>query len=425
MNPNFCWLGLFLLGACATAAEPGEQLERGTCDTDFDCGVTERCEAGMCVSTIEAGESNAVTDPTDSTDETAEDTSVPEEPVLQAAISSPASLSAVFSDENVVIAGSFSVSDGDLTHLTAEFSSSIDGPLASTFSTTTGVVSSNDRLSVGNHRLTLRVTRGDLSVEATVDVSICGPLMEEDFDVLLDDQEWRVYGDAMQTPSGWLEMTNNQAFHYGKIFNVAQKINPGNLSASFRIYTGPYESGADGFSLFIVNADNVDHLEKILACSGGIGPQFSINRENCDMEEAELFAQETFAVEFDTYANGIDCGTPQNAPVDPTCEDHVAVLVDGLATPFGWSHDDFGDEETPFWSALENFEDSQWHDVQVELHDTQVVVTFDGEVIIDAQSDEFGFKGGYLGFTGGSGAATNYHRFDDLSVRGVCQFQSP
>ena len=83
------------------------------------------------------------------------------------------------------------------------------------------------------------------------------------------------------------------------------------------------------------------------------------------------------------------------------------------------------DDAPRFWAAMENLEDSLWHEVTVSLQDGSARVTFDGEEIINAQVPEFTFKGGYLGFTGGSGAATNYHRFDDLKVEGLCIYNGP
>ena len=67
---------------------------------------------------------------------------------------------------------------------------------------------------------------------------------------------------------------------------------------------------------------------------------------------------------------------------------------------------------------MENIEDSQWHDVDCP-HGHQRHGDFRWEKSINATVPEFDYKGGYLGFTGGSGAIGNYHRFDDLKSKGL------
>ena len=327
-------------------------------------------------------------------------------------------------------------------------SSSIDGDLEVTFDASTGLVSGQVTLSSGNHLLKLLAVRGEESDVAGVNITVCDYEIDEDFSTPPDSTNWRIFGDAMHVADGYLEMTNNQPNKYGKIYNIAQRVNPGALEASFKVYTGPNDAnGADGFTMTIVDAPSFTALEKILGCSGGMGNAFSPNMPDCTMTVDELAATNSFTIRFDTFPNGWLCNHPQNGPTDPTCEDHVGINLNGSGMPYFWLPAGWGDyeactgpandeckaaldciegickpiwpwldreflgygppsEDAPrFWSAMSNIEDSQWHDVEVSLQDGSARVTFDGEEIINAQVPDFVFKGGYLGFTGGSGAA--------------------
>jgi hypothetical protein len=389
-------------------------------------------------------------------------------------ITGPSDKSTAFFEDTISLAGSVSVTEGDLADVTVLFTVEQDPSMAmevvTEFSSVTGVATGSTMLSEGTHKIILTATRGEETVTSEIHVTVCGYAMTADFDEPLDTDEWRIYGGAQQineSGGGWLEMTNNQMNTRGKIFNIAQTVTPGSLSASFKIYTGPNDAnGADGFSLYIVDALSVEDLENVLDCSGGIGNAFTVSAP-CVMSLEDLAARNTFAIEFDTFANGYLCGTPQNGPVDPTCLDHLSICLDGSSMPFYWLPEGWGDYEactgpsmdeckaglecldnicTPinpwndtqelgygvpdesspvFWAELGNIEDSQWHDVDVILEGNTARVLFDDVEIINAAVPAFDFKGGYLGFTGGCGAACNYHRFDDLKVRSVCAYNGP
>ena len=171
------------------------------------------------------------------------------------------------------------------------------------------------------------------------------------------------------------------------------------------------------------------------------------------------------------------CAKHPSTPIDPTCQDHVAITRNGSAMPFsgfqktgeitkhvvrpvvhgppmitekqmavstvwivktifvcpftrGGTRELLGygppAEGAPrFWAELGNIEDSQWHDVHIVLDGTNARVTFDGVEVINATVPAFEYKGGFLGFTGGSGAIGNYHRFDELKVKGTCVYTGP
>ena len=437
--------------------------EETSCSFDEQCFNGQTCYEGDCidddlvpVAVLDAGS----LPPTNSS-------------AIEVVFLAPADRSTAYAYEAVELSGTVLVVDGDAEGLVVSFTSSLDGALETAYDADNGEASATVALSPGTHTLTLTGSRGAENTSATVSITVCDYLINEDFADALNPDDWKVYGDAQRMADGYLEMTNNQNNRYGKIYYVAQTVNAGSLTAHFKIYTGPNDAtGADGFSVTIVDALSVADLEKTLSCMGGIGNAFTLAAETCNSTAEELMTKNTFSIEFDTFANGFFCNTPQNGPTDPTCEDHIAINLNGSAMPYYWLPEGWGDyedclepgesgdgwydsdgcraaldcengtclpvfpwfdrqvlgygvpdEDTPrFWAAMGNIEDSQWHDVSVFLTAGQARVTFDDEEIINATVPEFDFKGGYLGFTGGSGGASNYHRFDDVRIEGTCTY---
>ena len=120
-----------------------------------------------------------------------------------------------------------------------------------------------------------------------------------------------------------------------------------------------------------------------------------------------------FHVEFDTYYNSI----PPHPHQDPTPEDHVAIHFNGsLDTDL----DPDPNNEVSLWAAMPNLEDNFWHQIDVRVSGTNIQVDVDGQSVIDGTVPSYLFKGGMIGFSGSTGAVTNYHRFDDLVVRESC-----
>ena len=453
------WVILSLIG-CPDPEGPTSAKDAAPADTtcmiDEECFNGQHCEDGICVADNHETNTNDAGITTVSSD------------LINIQFTAPTDRSTAYRWDTITITGAVTTTDGNTEGLTVSLASSLDGPLDVTFDATTGTVNGSISLSEGNHLLKLLVERGEESDVDGVNMTICDYEMNEDFTDAPDPTNWRIFGDAMHVSEGYIEMTNNQQNKYGKIYNIAQRVNPGALETSFKVYTGPNDAnGADGFTMTIVDAPSFTELEKILNCSGGMGNAFSINMAGCTMTAEELAIINTFTIEFDTFPNGWLCGHGQNAPTDPTCEDHVSINLNGSGMPYFWLPAGWGDyepctgpannecraalecidgmceptlpwfdreflgygppsEDAPrFWAAMDNIEDSQWHDVEVSLQDGSARVTFDGEEIINAQVPAFVFKGGYLGFTGGSGAATNYHRFDDLKVEGTCTYNGP
>ena len=101
---------------------------------------------------------------------------------------------------------------------------------------------------------------------------------------------------------------------------------------------------------------------------------------------------DSFHIEFDTWDNDFD----------PTPQNHVSIMTNGSAT----THH--------LWAEVPSLEDLAWRDIRVEVVGSTVTVEMDGAVIISGDIPGFQFEGGYLGVSGSTGWASNFHRFDNL-----------
>ena len=445
-----------------TSTDAGDS--RMTCLSDANCFNGFHCAAGFCV----PDDVNTVPDAGTVADHDAGTQTT----FFVAEIITPRQGGTAYEWDSIVFNG---VVSGDTVGVSAKFHSSVDGDLDTTFAN--GEVNATAQLSEGNHIITLRAERNGQVSTDTILISVCTYAMQQDFSTPPNPDVWRSFGSALYVADGWIDMTNNQLSTYGQFFNVSERVPPSDLDMRFRIYTGPLDAGADGFSMTIMDAPDVETLEDVLNCMSGLGNHFSPLLTGCELSVEELVAVQTFSIEFDTYANGFLCSASMNWPVDPTCEDHVAITRNGSGMPFYWLPENWGDYEacgtpqgswtsydyrgpngckqgleciddvcvpiypwldrevlgygvpndnTPrFWAPLENIEDSQWHEVHIVLDGTTARVEFDGMEVINATVPMFAYKGGYLGFTGGSGAIGNFHRFDDLRVKGACVFAEP
>jgi hypothetical protein len=288
--------------------------------------------------------------------------------------------------------------------LTATFTSDLDGELWSDslegsnyFGFTT------NGLNLGQHKITLTVTSpsGEMK-EVDIKVGICTIGKPETFDTPLSGTTWKTYGDAFWDPDGYLDMTGNSGDKQGAIFNVAQKINPGDVMISFKIQTGPnVGTGADGFAMTVYDAADVDELESLIAAAhGGGGLGYGVSGPYGPAVIDALH------VEIDTWHNVFN-GTVE-LHTDPTSENHVAVCMNG------------NPGDCPLWLAVPNIEDLAWHDIAIKIEGYHITVSLDGSVVIDEDVPEFEFRGGYIGFTGSTGYYSNFHRFDDLLVVQAC-----
>ncbi len=288
--------------------------------------------------------------------------------------------------------------------LSAAFASDVDGPLWSGSPDANGYASfTTDTLSPGQHKITLTAASpsGEIK-EPSIKLGICTEGEPETFDEPITGLVWKTFGDAFWDPGGFLDMTGNVGDKQGAIFNVAQKVNPGDVTISFKIQTGPnVGNGADGFAMTVYDAESVTELEALIAAAhGGGGLAYAVSGPYGPAVIDALH------VEIDTWYNQYN-GTSE-LHTDPTSENHIAVCLNGDAG------------NCPLWAAVPNIEDMAWHDVAIQVEGYHIIVTLDGTTVLDDDIPGFEFRGGYIGFTGSTGYYSNYHRFDDLLVVQAC-----
>ena len=292
--------------------------------------------------------------------------------------------------------------DDPAYQLSATWISSLDGPLVTVTPDASGMVTfDTSSLSSGWHDMTLDVANpaADRASE-TVPIAICECSDPETLSADITGAGWQIYGDAYWDPGGWLEMTDRKTFREGPIFYIEKKVPAGDLNIDFKIWTGGgTNSGADGFAVSITNVADLSGLTPIIqAANAGGCPGYGVAGSGvCDSN----MVVDAFHIEFDTWHNGY----PQN---DPTTDNHVAITLDGEP---GVHY---------LWGAIPSIDDSEWHDVSVQVQGDAVLVTNDGLQAIKGDIPGLDFEGGFLGFSGTTGFATNYHRFDDLQIRDEC-----
>ena len=113
-------------------------------------------------------------------------------------------------------------------------------------------------------------------------------------------------------------------------------------------------------------------------------------------------AIDAFHIEIDTWQN---TGDPN---WDPTPDNHIGIMQNGDAS----NH--------YLWASVPFIEDLNWHPVTVEIKKDVVRVTVDGNEVMNKAIPNFKFRGGFIGFSGTTGWATNFHRFDDLQILQQC-----
>lgn len=212
---------------------------------------------------------------------------------------------------------------------------------------------------------------------------------------------WKVYGSAAYDATNkWLQLTSTAANQSGKVFDVADYLKAGNASFSFKFYTGGgIGGGADGMALSIVSAADVAALDSYIAATkvgGCLG--YGVTGGSCGTGVVKALH-----IELDTYNN---TGNPFS---DPTAANHVAIALNGdPANHVAWV--------TP----AVNFEDAAWHTVAVTIAASTITVKLDGAQILSKTINGWTFAGGFMGFSASTGAATNFHRIDDVSVSQNC-----
>ena len=213
-----------------------------------------------------------------------------------------------------------------------------------------------------------------------------------------------MYGDAFWDQRGWLEMTGNDNGQKGAVYNDIDAISSGLASIEFVMSTGGGRNGgADGFALTIIDILDASELQTLLegaSAGGGLGygvaPPFGQNDYT--------WVGDALTVEIDTWYND---WPNLSADPEPTRQNHIALTRN--ANP----------SDHIVWHAVPTIEDLMPHTIRVDLLGNAIQVSVDGSVVIE-ESIEFAFKGGYMFFSGSTGWATNFHRFEDLNILSNC-----
>ncbi len=285
---------------------------------------------------------------------------------------------------------------------TATWKSSRDGDLGAMILDTDGTFEwSPAALAAGHHELTLKVRAPSGEVQsAVILLDVCNHEPIENFSSGVP-AGWRAYGNAGWDPGGWLEVTGNYQTRAGSLYKIDRKVNPGDFRLEFRIATGGgINSGADGYTVNVVNVPDVEALTAYVnsAYNGGcLGYGIS-----AACIAASTLTVDAFHVEFDTWYNGEFS--------DPFSGNHVEITFDG--------HPEV--HPTGLAASVPSLEDLAWRDIVVEAQGTRLKVTMNGNVIIQRNMPGFTFDGGYIGVSGSTGWASNFHRFDDLRIVDRC-----
>ena len=331
---------------------------------------------------------------------------IPEAPSLDLVISSPLEQFSTEAGTTITFEGTVAGIDASDQLATADivWSSRTDGVLHAVEFSADGTTSfSSDTLTPGIHIITLEArSSGESLASTTIQIGICGWEFIEDFNEELSTDQWKIYHDAYQDNRGWIEMTGNTTGRKGHIFNIGQTLNAGNIRLGFSIATGQCDEigncsdsscAADGFAASVYNAEDMVALDAVIASTetgGGLGYHISGGTPT-----------ESFHIEFDTWYNGGQ---------DPTAEDHIAIHLNSDA------------HNAVFYEIVPNLEDNSWHEIILDIQGVSISVNLDGTEIISGDIPGFNFKGGYIGFSGTTGACTNYHRIDDLRRQPQCTF---
>lgn len=340
-----------------------------------------------------------------------------------------------------------------------------DVPVAITFDPMSGTVSGvASAESSGQHLITINARlHPDVSVSANR-IFIVNCDLSLSFDEPLDPNIWRLLGDASRSPDGWLDTTNGTPSSRGVIILAGVPMRPDQLDVSFRVQAIPAwdwmgrvpieEAMPAGFAVTFWNIgpQEIDGLEQIISHSGS-GMGYGVYQ--LQLAETGFSRPESFTVEFDTYYNYCQQGTPGRWYQDPTDQAHVAITYDGywhfphhyeneagerIEIRAGFTEQD--DNGNPFsvgcdliqnqgfdittnpdhpWAPIPQLRDNEWHSVRLTIQDGSVMVYFDEMLVLDSPEVLRQYKGGLLAFSGGSGAGAAYYKFDDLTISGGCQ----
>ena len=171
----------------------------------------------------------------------------------------------------------------------------------------------------------------------------------------------------------------------GTAFSTAQQVTGAQVEIEFQFYIGD-GSGADGISLTALDTDRMTTFLGGTGCGIGYGGDAACTAGP---------ALPGWSIEVDTYFN---------SGQDPTEADHLMLTFDGDV------------DDPAVWVELPEMEDNGWHSMRVLVQEPRVLVEIDNVAYIDQDvSGYFNFPA-YIGFTAGTGGATNNHLIDSLTV---------
>jgi len=268
--------------------------------------------------------------------------------------------------------------------LSIEWTSNMDGLLSTEPPSTDGTATldwSGTTRTSGDHRVELKAA-DSCGNEAVTAVGFC---QNEGYtEDSIDLSSWHFEGTALwDTTNGWVELTGPYTNQAGTAFQTTSTVSSEAINIEFSFYVSG-GSGADGISLTAIDSERMTSF--VGGTGGGIG----------------YAGLPGWSVEIDTWYNSVHN--------DPTASDHLSVHIDGnVNTPYAWA-------------ALPEMEDDGWHLASINVEGSHMTIAIDGVVYIDETVSGLGSFPAYVGFTGATGAATNYHLIDALEVEGfVCE----
>jgi len=154
-------------------------------------------------------------------------------------------------------------------------------------------------------------------------------------------------------------------------------------------------TGADGYSVNIVAVPTIAELEAYIAATANGGCLGYGSDGPCGDHPVTALH-----VELDTWLNAEYADQADNS--------HIAIARNG-------------DPSDVLLYVEYPFEDLTWRRVEVSGQGTVLTVKVNGTVVATKDIPDFRFEGGFLGVSGSTGYAYNYHRFDNLEVRDRCE----
>ena len=242
------------------------------------------------------------------------------------------------------------------------------------------------------------------SFESTqVEFRVCQARFNHNFDSLSPD--WALRQDAYWDENGWLELTGVARQRKGVAFNGAEVISRGTASFRFTVATGDgYGTDADGLAFSVADFDNPWRLETKRSV-GQYGSGLGYGVAGPYAEDDFVVEESMITVELDTYFKR---EASSSSHQDPTEASHVAITANGDPSDY------------LAWFEVPTVEDLLPHSLRVDILSNAIVVYFDDVFAVEAPDSSI-FKGGYIFMTASTGAYSNCHRLDDITILHECQ----